>query len=225
MEGGRNIHLKQQGEKTVISIQAETPKQAWLQSFVALYENGYPVEFNGFYRNESAAIEIANVTIELYSDLFPMDGFSIGEICDYLLTGNGSIEHDWSKLYRKRLFEEENHIKNIISLLRGWPDCPRAQVTVWKNNDIERRNSIAPCLQLLWFKIIDCKLHLHVHMRTSDCYGKLLMNFNEFIALQNYVGSALNLESGAYTQFIDSLHFHTKDKNKINILYQKVTKQ
>ena len=201
----------------MITIKASTPERAWRKSFLKLIEHGYPVEFNKFYLNETAAIEISNINIGLTSEFFPMDKDEIQNICKYLLTGLGTINHDWTKLYRKRLFEEEDHIINIIDTLKSWPDCPRAQIALWKNTDLDR-NKIAPCLQLLWFKIVDTKLHLHVHMRTSDCYGKLLMNFNEFICIQKYVADSLKIEYGPYTHFIDSLHFHEKDKKEIKKL-------
>ncbi len=65
-------------------------------------------------------------------------------------------------------------------------------------------------------------LHLHVHMRTADCYGKLLMNFNEFISLQRFVAKELLLGPGSYVHFIDSLHFHNDDKKSVTELYLKL---
>lgn len=202
----------------MISVQAETAEQAWKQCFASLFRKGYPLDINGFYRNESAAIEIQNIDVGLYSQNFPMDKPVIDDICNYLVAGTGEIEHDWSKIYRQRLFEEKDHIQNIINTLRAWPDCPRAQIAVWKNTDIDS-NKIAPCLQLLWFKVINSQLCLHVHMRTSDCYGKLLMNFNEFIAIQKHVATELEIDHGAYTHFVDSLHFHTKDREDVDKLF------
>ncbi len=203
----------------MIVIHENTAVLAWQKSFTSLFENGYPVPLNGFYRNETAAIEIADISNGLYSDCFPMSQEKIDDISQYLVTGRGSIAHDWSKIYRTRLFEDTNHVHRIISTLKNWPDCPRAQVSAWKNDDIDK-NKIAPCLQMLWFKIIEEKLCLHVHMRTSDCFGKLLMNFNEFIAVQKYVADELGVSYGPYTHFVDSLHFHSKDMPAVMKLYQ-----
>jgi thymidylate synthase len=57
-----------------------------------------------------------------------------------------------------------------------------------------------------------------VHMRTTDCYGKLLMNLNEFLTLQHYVAGRLDLPTGIYCQFVDSLHFHAKDASAVDRL-------
>jgi thymidylate synthase len=58
-------------------------------------------------------------------------------------------------------------------------------------------------------------------MRAVDCFGKLLMNVNEFAALQRYVALRLNKELGGYTHFIDSLHFNMADKEAVLMLLAK----
>lgn len=206
----------------MLCIKENNAVAAWKTAFLQLYEYGSPLLFNGFFRNECAAIEISDVNGEAITPLFPMDYQTIEKISTYLVDGTGESEHEWSRLYRKRLFEEHNNIEQLIELLTGWPDCPRAQVTTWKNNTDLEKASIAPCLQMLWFKILDSSLTLHVHMRTSDCYGKLLLNFNEFIAIQKYVAGRLSLKCGPYVQFVDSLHFHEKNKDKVIEAYSSI---
>jgi len=77
---------------------------------------------------------------------------------------------------------------------------------------------IGPCFQLAWFQIIDLKLEIHVHMRATDAFGKLLMNMNEFVALQHYVAKRLGRESGKYIQFTDSCHMYAKNTAQIEKL-------
>ncbi|QWR77826.1 thymidylate synthase [Candidatus Magnetomonas plexicatena] len=203
----------------MLCIKTKDAASAWEKSFLLLYENGSELEFNNFYKNECAAIEIDNIYSNNYSSFFPMSREAIDRINTYIVYGEGEIEHEWTKLYRERLFVKQNYVKTIIDILTVWPDCPRAQVAVW-NNETDHNSKIAPCLQILWFKIINESLHLHVHMRTSDCYGKLLMNFNEFIAIQKYVAEKISLKTGKYVQFIDSLHFHMKDRDDVDRLYK-----
>ncbi|MBN1578415.1 MAG: hypothetical protein JW913_17775 [Chitinispirillaceae bacterium] len=210
----------------MLFIQEDSAAQAWKSAVLSLYDKGQPLECNNFFRNESAAIEIRDIDGELFSPFFPMNRQSIENIGAYLITGKGEVDHEWTTLYRQRLFEEnQDYIGRIISILREWPDCPRAQITVWKNDIDYTRSTIAPCLQLLWFKIINDALHLHVHMRTADCYGKLLMNFNEFISLQKHVAKELLLNHGSYVHFVDSLHFHEKDGKSVTEFWVKNNKQ
>ncbi|MCK4764859.1 MAG: hypothetical protein KAW12_21855 [Candidatus Aminicenantes bacterium] len=202
----------------MICIFGENPEKAWKKAFLELYRNGKEVKFNGFYKNESAAIEIADITGSYYCTYFPLEKSALDDIRTYIISGANEhkIEHEWTILYRQRLFAEGNHIEQIINTLKEWPDCPRAQICLWKNGTDLRRSEKAPCLQLLWFKNIGGNLDLHVHMRTTDCYGKLLLNFNEFIAIQIYVANRLSLGLGLYRHFIDSLHFHEYDAEKVD---------
>lgn len=138
----------------------------------------------------------------------------------YLVTGEheDKVVHDWTKIYRKRLFDSEpNQIENVIEYLKKKPAGKRAQASVWQQ-EVDLNGPIAPCLQLLWFQIDDGKLDIHVHMRASDCSGKLLMNMNEFVALQHYMAKELGVEPGRYYHFIDTCHFNSADKEKIESL-------
>ena len=67
---------------------------------------------------------------------------------------------------------------------------------------------------------MDGKLDIHVHMRASDCYGKLLMNMNEFAALQRYLAQKLGVAPGKYIQFIDTCHLNTTDREKVELLIE-----
>lgn len=162
-------------------------------------------------------IEAEDATQDLFDVRFGMPKDQIDAISRYLLTGEheDQVTHDWTKIYRKRLFNSEpNQIQHIIEYLKEKPNGKRAQASIWKQ-DIDLRGPIAPCLQLLWFQVVDGKLAIHVHMRASDCYGKLLMNMNEFAALQRYVADELSIAPGKYIHFIDTCHFNTADQEKI----------
>jgi len=198
----------------MIFVSEKTASLAWIKSFINLFNCGVEMPENGFFRCSAATIEIENIENELYNELFPMSFDEIKNVSNYLLYNEGRINHEWTRIYRERLFDN-NKIDIIIELLKKWPDCPRAQISIWNNEEDIKREKLAPCLQLLWFKIIQNQLVLHVHMRTCDCYGKILLNINEFISLQKYVSKKLNLETGTYIHFIDSLHFHKKDEKNI----------
>jgi len=207
----------------VITISEKNASIAWEKSIIELFKYGIEMPENSFFKSSAAVIEIADIENDLYNDLFPISFDLIANISNYLLRGEGNIDHEWTRIYRERLFNSNNDkIETIVELLKNWPDCPRAQISIWNNQEDIKKEKTAPCLQLLWFKIIKNKLVLHVHMRTCDCYGKLLLNFNEFIALQKMVSRKLYLKSGEYIHFIDSLHFHKKDEKEICKLINKI---
>jgi len=204
----------------MITIETSTVAQAWRETMKKLYTEGRAIENDEIFRDEAVCIEIADVTQDLFDDRFPISEKQVDVINSYLLTGSNEnqVTHDWTKIYRKRLFDSEpKQIKNIIDYLKVKPAGKRAQASIWKQ-EIDLRGPIAPCLQLLWFQIIDNKLDIHVHMRASDCYGKLLMNMNEFSALQRYMAEELSVRPGKYIHFIDSCHFNSSDEQKVDEL-------
>ncbi|OGY35151.1 MAG: hypothetical protein A3E36_00545 [Candidatus Andersenbacteria bacterium RIFCSPHIGHO2_12_FULL_45_11b] len=204
----------------MIYINSRTIAEAWQDALKALYAQGKVVENNEIFRDSVMAIEVNDTTSELFDDRFPMSKQDVETINHYLVTGEreDKVIHDWTKIYRKRLFDSApNQIQNIIEYLRKKPTGKRAQASIWQQA-VDLTGTIAPCLQLLWFQIDDGKLDIHVHMRASDCYGKLLMNMNEFVALQQYMANELQVESGKYYHFIDTCHFNSSDKEKIESL-------
>ncbi len=209
----------------MIYIKEDSIVDAWKKSIKELYLKGIESQKGEFYRFSHAIIEISNTTSkDTYDENFPMSKESIDIINNYLLTGENEdkVIHDWTKIYRNRLFAKKyNQIKQIIEYLRKKPTGKRAQASIW-NQEVDLYGKISPCLQLLWFQIINGKLEMHTHMRATDCYGKLLMNINEFITLQNFIAKKLELKSGLYVQFIDSLHFNSNDKELIDNLLEKI---
>lgn len=204
----------------MISIKTSTIAQAWRETMKKLYAEGRIIKNDDIFRDETVCIEVEDVTQDLFDDHFPMSKEQVDVINSHLLTdaNENQVTHDWTKIYRKRLFDSEpNQIQNIIDYLKVKPAGKRGQASIWKQ-EIDLRGPIAPCLQLLWFQIVDNKLDIHVHMRASDCYGKLLMNMNEFVALQQYMAKELSVDPGKYYHFIDTCHFNSSDKEKVESL-------
>lgn len=204
----------------MLYIKAKTIAECWRQSFKKLYNEGLEYQENNFFRHSPAVIEIENISKDFYDTNFPMSKKDIEIINNYLITGEkeNKVTHDWTKIYRKRLFSKENdQISGLIDYLKKEPAGKRAQACVWKQ-ETDMYAKIGPCLQIIWAQIINNKLEMHMHMRASDCYGKLLMNLNEFAALQKYIAKKLNIETGLYIQFVDTLHFNSEDKEKIEKL-------
>ncbi|MFA6393439.1 MAG: thymidylate synthase [Patescibacteria group bacterium] len=206
----------------MIYVTAKTPASAWRNSIKELIKSS-DSKVPNLWKNTTAVVEIEDPKADLYDNLFPMTREQIEAINNHLVFGTHKKEviHEWTLLYRRRLVNESyNQIQNIIDYLKKKPSGKRAQMSILDpSQDLEA--TIGPCLQIIFCQIIDGKLELHAHMRACDCYGKLLMNINEFAALQRYIAEQLGVECGSYLQFIDSLHFNTEDQDKINSLMEK----
>ena len=208
----------------MIHIRENSIAEAWKRSMKELHIKGSESKESAFFRYSPAVIEILDTSsFDNYDENFPMSKENLEIISNYLITGENEekVTHDWTKIYRHRLFDEKyNQIEKIIEYLTKKPTGKRAQASIW-NQEIDLYGKIGPCMQLAWFQIMNGELEMHVHMRATDCFGKLLMNMNEFIALQNYIASRLGIKSGTYVQFVDSLHFNESDKEAVKILAEK----
>lgn len=212
----------------ILTINAQTPAQAWHRCVLALYRSPTVTDDRKeeLLRDQTLALTVSDVAGERYDDRFPMSQTEIDIINTYLVTGanESKVIHEWTKKYRSRLFVEHNQIQIIIDYLTKKPHGKKAQASLWQQKE-DINADIAPCLQMLWFQIKNDKLELHVHMRASDCYGKLLMNINEFIVLQQFVANKLNVACGAYCMFVDTLHFRNKDRDVVEKLAGELEKE
>jgi thymidylate synthase len=120
----------------------------------------------------------------------------------------------WEYTYHQRLFSYQvpgaglyDQIASAIARLRAAPHTRRAQAVTWQVwNDM----SIADpaCLQRLWFRVSDGKLHLVAHMRSNDAYKAAFMNMYAFTELQAMVARAVGAEPGEYIHVADSFHIY-----------------
>lgn len=208
----------------MIHIKATSPVNAWHNVVKELYAS--PETQGELWKDQIVVVELENINPNDYYDPnFPMTQQNVDDINHYLVTGENEdkVIHEWTKIYRHRLFGTNyNQIEQVIEYLKKKPHGLRAQASVW-NQEVDLYGKIGPCFQLAWFRVSEQnKLDIHIHMRASDGYGKILMNINEFVALQKYVAQSINVESGTYIHFIDSCHFNLEDKDKVSELIQKI---
>ncbi len=198
-------------------VRERNANSAWWETLIHLARKGSDTDNSKYFRDEVIVIELSAPSIERIDPRFPMQQADIDVINQYMVTGQHEekVCHEWTKLYHHRAFDEPNsQVRFMLKKLREAGPATKAQISMWdKSKDQEA--SIAPCTQAIWARIRDGALELHVHARTSDAYGKLLMNLQEFIALQQYIARELNLPMGRYYHFIDSCHIHSTDKEKV----------
>jgi len=100
--------------------------------------------------------------------------------------------------------------EKLVEKLRKAPFSRRAQAITWQPwKDLETEHP--PCLQRLWFRIVEGKLVMHVHMRSNDALKAAYMNMYAFTELQKYVAKQLGVEVGRYLHIADSYHVYERD--------------
>ncbi len=120
----------------------------------------------------------------------------------------------WEYTYHERLFEYRvpekgvyDQLAGVIDKLREVPYTRRAQAVTWQVwNDMGIDDPA--CLQRLWFRISDGKLHLNCHIRSNDAFKAAFMNMHAFTELQRQVADALDIAPGHYIHLADSFHIY-----------------
>lgn len=213
----------------MILIETDNLARAWEESFLALYEKGNELEDPEIFRDAALILKINNpLSANNFHDLFPMNEELIQEYNKFIISGGdkGNVQSE-HVLYYERIFNYPpnsiNQIKQVISKLKENPFSKRAQISFW-DPEIDYEDKKVPCIQIIWFRIENSKLVMHVHMRACDVFKKILMNLNICIQLMKYVSETLNLQIGHYIHFVDSLHMYNIDIDKINEIYKKLKK-
>lgn len=120
----------------------------------------------------------------------------------------------WEYTYHQRLFEYEvpgkgvfNQIAGAIEKLKTAPHTRRAQAVTWQVwNDMHINDP--SCLQRLWFRISQGKLHMNIHIRSNDAFKAAFMNMYAFTELQREMAAQLGVEPGEYMHIADSFHIY-----------------
>jgi len=103
-----------------------------------------------------------------------------------------------------------NQVEEVIKKLREVPHTRRAQVITWQPwKDLELEHP--PCLQRLWFRVINNELVMHAYMRSNDAFKAVFMNMYAFTELQMYIAEELGVGVGHYIHIVDSYHVYERD--------------
>ncbi len=123
----------------------------------------------------------------------------------------------WEYTYHERLFAYRtpdgglyDQIAGAIKKLKQAPHTRRAQAVtwqVWQDMNIDD----PACLQRMWFRISDGKLHMNVHMRSNDAFKAAFMNMFAFTELQRMVATEVGVAPGEYMHISDSFHIYGAD--------------
>jgi thymidylate synthase len=120
----------------------------------------------------------------------------------------------WEYTYHERLFAYAvpgkgtyDQIAAVVRKLKDVPYTRRAQAVTWQVwNDMNI--SDPACLQRMWFRIADGKLHMNIHIRSNDAFKAAFMNMYAFTELQRHLAEEIGVEGGEYMHIADSFHIY-----------------
>jgi len=204
----------------IVFVRARTLPEAWEQSLVKLKEVGRIVETEYSERSLDAPAVII-VEEPLSEPRLHLKGVTDdpARYARELLEGSAE-ESKYEYTYHERLFSYRlpdgraiNQIEKVVEKLRKVPYTRRAQAVTWQPwRDLDTDHP--PCLQRIWFKVVDNRLVMHVHMRSNDAFKAAFMNMYAFTELQRYVAQRLGVEAGYYMHIADSYHVYESDWKK-----------
>lgn len=101
-----------------------------------------------------------------------------------------------------------DQVEAAIATLSANPDSSRAVLTLWDATIDNQDGSSPPCLNHVWFRVIDNCLTLTATFRSNDMFAAWCANVIGLQALQKYVANALNLPCGKLITISQSAHIY-----------------
>jgi thymidylate synthase len=129
----------------------------------------------------------------------------------------------WKYTYHDRLFNHPtggNQIARMVSQLATCPHTRRAQAITWEAKGDPDLDD-PPCLQSIWCRIVDNRLHMNVRFRSRDLFKAAFPNMVALTELQRKMAQAVSLLLGRlvlvgdYVDISDSAHLYGKDFKEI----------
>jgi len=112
-----------------------------------------------------------------------------------------------------------DQIALALEKLQKAPYTRRAQAVTWQAWRYPHSEH-PPCLQRLWFRVVNGKLVMHAHMRCNDALKAAFMNMFAFTELQRGLAERLKVAAGRYVHFADSYHVYERDWKWFNSFVQ-----
>ncbi|MEM4887829.1 MAG: thymidylate synthase [Thermosphaera sp.] len=218
----------------VIYVESDLLPEAWENSLVQLAEKGILVdtEYGEKSIDAPAVIIVKNPFSEPRVHLKGIVAGSLKGLLEYVdEVIKGKHDHLIEKVgytYHERLFNYKlpdntivDQIGKVLEKLRKVPYTRRAQAVTWQPwKDLETEHP--PCLQRIWFRVIEGKLIMHVHMRSNDAFKAAYMNMYAFTELQRHVAQQIGVEPGYYMHIADSYHVYERDFKWFNKFIEQI---
>ncbi|MCS7111309.1 MAG: thymidylate synthase [Ignisphaera sp.] len=197
--------------------------EVWEQSLVKLSEIGGVIdtEYGERSIDAPAILVVKNPFGEPRVNLKGIVAGSLKGLLEYVdevIRGvHDHLAEKFGYTYHERLFSYKlpngsvvNQIEKVVEKLRKAPYTRRAQAITWQPwRDLETEHP--PCLQRMWFRVVDGRLVMHVHMRSNDALKAAYMNMYAFTELQRYIAERVGVGVGYYMHVADSYHVYERD--------------
>jgi thymidylate synthase len=115
--------------------------------------------------------------------------------------------HERLRAYRVPQRGVFDQLAGVVEKLRAVPYTRRAQAVTWQVWNDANIDDPA-CLQRMWFRIADGKLHMNIHIRSNDAFKAAFMNMFAFTELQGELAAEIGVEPGEYMHIADSFHIY-----------------
>jgi len=208
---------------SLIYIEASSLPEAWERSLTQLAEKGLIIDTEYGEKSVDASavilvktpfseprVHLKGIVAGSLRGLLEYVDEVVRGVHDYLVDKLEYTYHDRLFSYRLPSGEVVNQIEVLIEKLKKTPYTRRAQAITWQPwRDLY--SQYPPCLQRLWFRVVNGELIMHVNMRSNDAFKAAFMNMYAFTELQKYVAEKLGVEVGYYLHIADSYHVYERD--------------
>lgn len=118
-----------------------------------------------------------------------------------------------------------NQIKYLIEKAKEEPISRKLQVTTWIPwKDLKISGS--PCLQRIWFRIVEDKyLIMETMWRSRDLFKAFGSNVYAMVELGKMIGDELGLKLIQYVDFSNSLHIYGSDFEEVQKIFKIMEKR
>lgn len=198
----------------MIYVQADGVLDAALQAFRSLYRGKQNTDDPSIWREDSAVLDVSpDPSTHCAFDV--VDGrLSYKEDYSSYIADLSPDIVDLEERHYTTLFLKHGGLRIIAEHLREHPDSRRALLQWWHPHHLDTMQE-APCLTQLHFRRYGNTLQIHAHARACNAYNLLLLDLQACSFAQHTVSRLLGIPAGQHVQYIDSLHFYTRDKQFI----------
>lgn len=206
----------------VLTVCGKNLPDVWEQSLIALYEKGiYVATQYGQSSLDSTMLMVVEEPLSEPRIHMDMPGGVedlqeyVMELCDgikdhWVRNLLDPVDKRWEYTYHGRIADQ---LEICYEQLCSCPHTRRAQAITWIP-ELDQHCYDPPCLQSLWFRIVDDYLCMDVRFRSRDAYRAAFMNAYALIELQSRMAKRLGVGMGRYMDMSDSYHIYDRNMDE-----------
>ena len=118
-------------------------------------------------------------------------------------------------------FPKIDQIEYIIKKLKEKPYSRRAQAITWRPL-VDPFHIDPPCLQRIYMRVKNDKLIMQTTWRSRDLFRAWEANVNGMIRIQKFVAEQLDVGTGHYLDFSNSLHIYGNTISEVKDMFERM---